>query len=107
MVVWVVLVCAIDLLFCGLLGVLLVVFGLVSCFGVLRVVVDLVLSRLLLCGWCGLLLESVCFLLWLPSVCGIGIVWFSLVLWVMLVNSVDLSFSFFVCVYMFVAWVCS
>lgn len=85
--------------FVGCLVFCLLCLGWLVVLGVLRFVVDLVLSRLLLCGWCGLLLESVCFLLWLPSVCGIGIVWFSLVLWVMLVNSVDLSFSFCLCLY--------
>lgn len=52
-------------------------------------------------------LASTCFLLWLVVCCGIAAVWFSLGLWVALFNSVDLSFSFFVCVYMFVAWFCS
>lgn len=52
-------------------------------------------------------LASTCFLLWLVVCCGIVAVWFSLGLWVALFNSVDLSFSFFVCVYMFVAWFCS
>lgn len=70
-------------------------------------VVDLVLSRWLLCACCGFAIGIYLLL----AVVG-GVLWYCgcLVLvefMVALFNSVDLSFSFFVCVYMFVAWFCS